>query len=268
MQLQAAGPTPAPQSLACQCKPCQLFSVGRAGVSGKPQPRPLPGAPFQQPHHIPRRPRESGRSDAVSTLVWQPGSCVTRSPAGRRVPPPGTRPLGPGSPVDPRWLHAKSAQEIHWASPQTPSLSSGLTRALPIAARTSPCLCLQKRHSLLQANSSSPASQGPPEPTDLAKLSPTLPCGFGTQTTAGLEWHSEARPCSPDCCSQQPQALHFFQNPVNWHSFHLPRGGAAYPVCPGLSGLAHVSCVIRKVPLSLSAPLRMTTQSVTLPRGS
>lgn len=130
------GPTPAPRSLACQCKPCQLFSVGRAGVSGKPRPRPLPGAPFQQPHHIPRRPRESGRSDAVSTLVWQPGSCVTRSPAGRRVPPPGTRPLGPGSLVDPRWLHAKSAQEIHWASPQTPSLSSGLTRALPVAART------------------------------------------------------------------------------------------------------------------------------------
>lgn len=34
MQLQAAGPTPAPRGLACQCEPRQLFSVGRARVLG------------------------------------------------------------------------------------------------------------------------------------------------------------------------------------------------------------------------------------------
>lgn len=83
------GPHSSPSGSGLPMRTSSALLCWQGQGSGKPRLHPLPGALFQQPHHIPRRPRESGRSDTVSTLVWQPGSCVTRSPAGRRVPPRG-----------------------------------------------------------------------------------------------------------------------------------------------------------------------------------
>ena len=122
MQLQAAGPTPAPRGLACQCEPRQLFCWQGRGFWEATAASPAGGPVSAASSHSP-----------AASGVWTVGYSFHSGLAARQLrdqvpcwaegPSPGTRPQGPGSPVDPRWLQPNLRRYPLGLSedPQTPS---------------------------------------------------------------------------------------------------------------------------------------------------
>ena len=190
---------------ALSASPCRQ---NQTPVSGKLRPHPaLPGmgAPLSPPGPWPHfsslitfpsglHCRMDGRS--FHTGVAEPGSCVTRSPAGQRgpSPPPRTRPQGPVRPTS-----ASGHRQPHPCSPRThlpcpappdPAPSQG---TLVPARRLKPALASPSRlsppphpfpisactHSS-RPSWDSPSSKRLPEPpplllTDLGEISPSSP---------------------------------------------------------------------------------------------